>query len=82
MKITIQSNKTKRITLLFPTRLICSRLIWKMILQHTEEMNHLQGIYTTIKPLYRYLKDYVKQNGHFTVMEAKTASGCYVFVRI
>lgn len=82
MKITIQFNETKRITLFFPTRLIRSRLVWKMILQHTEETNHLQSIYTVMRPLYRYLKDYVKQNGHFTLVEAKTVSGCYVLVRI
>ena len=82
MKIIIQSHEIKRITLFFPTRLICSRLIWKMILNHIDEMHHFQDFDIWIKPIYQYLRSYVKQNGHFTLMKAKMISGYCILIQI
>lgn len=82
MKITFQSNEKKQVTLFLPTRLICSKWMLKLMLKHLDEMNHFQNMDIWIKPLYRYLKNYVKQNGHFILMEVETASGCYVLVQI
>lgn len=82
MKIVIQSHETKRITLFFPTCLVGSRLIWKMILKRVDEIHHFQDIDVWIKPLYRYLRAYVKQKGHFTLMEAKMISGYCILIQI
>jgi len=52
------------------------------MLKHLDERHHFQDMDMWIKPLYRYLKNYVKQNGHFILMEVETASGCCVLVQI
>lgn len=87
MKITIRTKEDRekpiRITLLFPTSIIKRKWIWRLAIKSAkpEEQEQLIKIKEVVSIGYTKLKKYIKENGHFTLLEVKNKK-TYVKIRV
>ena len=79
MRIKVISKEEKvKINLVLPTSLIKSKIILNKINKYSRvdlDMN-------TFKNMYKVLKDYIKENGHFNLVEVITNDGEYIKIRV
>lgn len=85
MKINIKVNEEDskfRLNLWVPTSLIKSRFIWKQVGKSkgmTPELS--QRIQKAVSKAYSEIKEYIRANGHFTLVEADS-DGTHVKITI
>lgn len=78
MKLNIQfKNKNSRIiNLCLPNGLIKTRIFWNILFkkrdQKSEDNIKVKNIKWISKKIYKELKKFIKQNGHFTFLEIDT----------
>ena len=72
------------IKLFFPTSLIKSRLIWKMIEKNSgwDEADKIREYQPLIISCYDALSEYVRVNGHFNLVEVSQPDGTRVVIRL
>lgn len=80
MKIVIKTgndkiDKKRRITLVLPTFLIKSKIICKVISNNVDSEDEYLKIRYIIKTTYKELRKYIKENGHFKLLEVKSDDG-------
>lgn len=75
MKLRIKSEN-KNIRLYLPNSFLKSKFILKKLLK--EKYN--DSLHITIKDCYKTLKQYVKQNGHFELVNIVTSDGDIVYI--
>lgn len=79
MRIKVISKEEKvRINLVLPTSLIKS----KIILNKIKKYSGVDLDINTFKNMYKVLKDYIKENGHFNLVEVITNDGEYIKIRV
>ena len=79
MRIKVISKEEKvKINLVLPTSLIKS----KIILNKIKEYSGVDLDINTFKNMYKVLKDYIKENGHFNLVEVITNDGEYIKIRV
>lgn len=75
MKISIHDGESgKGFFLILPTRAIKWRFIW----QYSKNAE----LYPVIKKSYKAIREYIKEHGHFTLMEVNSADGDKIHIRI
>ncbi len=86
MKIIIKDSEDKRrFFLLIPTRLIKWKWIYNIGAKHTNDEKSKQEIITfrdNSKRFYKAIKGYIKENGHFTLVDVKSNDGSIVKIII
>ena len=79
MRIKVISKEEKvKINLVLPTSLIKS----KIILNKIKEYSGVDLDINTFKNMYKVLKDYIKDNGNFNLVEVITNDGEYIKIRV
>ncbi|MBE6143604.1 MAG: hypothetical protein E7177_06460 [Erysipelotrichaceae bacterium] len=79
MRIKVISKEEKvKINLVLPTSLIKS----KIILNKIKKYSGVDLDINTFKNMYKVLKDYIKENGHFNLVEVITNDGEYIKIRV
>ena len=79
MRIKVISKEEKvRINLVLPTSLIKS----KIILNKIKKYSGVDLDINTFKNMYKVLKDYIKENGHFNLVEVISNDGEYIKIRV
>lgn len=75
MKIRIINKKDKvNIKLTLPNSMLKTKLVTNNITKHSNKDIDRK----TISDMYKILKDYIKENGHFTLVEVESKDGTYV----
>lgn len=83
MKIIISNNNERKFYILLPSFLIKSKLISKCIYKKSSNNTNnadndldikYEQVHLYIKNIYKHLKKYIKENGHFTLIEIKNAN--------
>ena len=74
MKITVKQNKVK-FNLYFPLFFLKSAAFTNLITKNEE-------IQISFKPYYRILKKYIKENGHFTLIDVADSEGNIVTITV
>lgn len=86
MKIIIKDSEDKRrFFLLIPTRLIKWKWIYSLGARHISDEKTKQEIITfrdNSKRFYKSIKGYIKENGHFTLLDVKSNDGSIVKIII
>lgn len=84
MRISIVSLDLKRpLRLIFPTRLIKTKFVWKMIGKKSKDSDFdFKPMYQVAKRGYKDLKRFIKINGHFNLVEIIDQEGNVVIIRI
>lgn len=80
MKIIVKS-KNKNIKLRLPLSLIKSKFIYKIVLKNSKENTSILYFYNNRKKIYKIIKDYLKNNGHFNLVEVENEND-KVIIRI
>lgn len=79
MRIKVISPEDKvKINLIIPTSLIKSKILLNEIKKHS-------GVdldVTVFKKMYKSLKEYIKENGHFNLVEVNSKDGEYIKIRV
>ena len=79
MRIKVISKEEKvKINIVLPTSLIKS----KIILNKIKKYSGVDLDINTFKNMYKVLKDYIKENGHFNLVEVITNDGEYIKIRV
>lgn len=79
MKIRVINKKDKiNIRLILPNSMLKTKFITNTITKHSNHNIHKK----TISKMYKILKDYIKENGHFTLVEVESKDGTYVKIRV
>ena len=79
MRIKVISKEEKvKINLVLPTSLIKSKIILNKIKNYSKVDLDLN----IFKNMYKVLKDYIKENGHFNLVEVITNDGEYIKIRV
>ena len=81
MKIVIKEGK-HRISLRLPTGFLKFRFVAKAIAKETEGDIDPKTLQKSIKTAYKGLKEYIKENGHFNLVEVKRDNGESVLIRL
>lgn len=86
MKIRIRpSDSWFRLTLWFPLGFLKSRLVARGIaeaLNKDANKEDILAVRTTLKDSYKFIKQYVKQHGHFYLVDIKSRDGDRVYIRV
>lgn len=86
MKIRIKPHDTWfRLTLHLPLGLLKSRLSARIIAEAMNEnctSKQVSEVQETLKSTYRFIKDYIKKNGHFYLVDVESHDGDRVYVRV
>lgn len=89
MKIFVKNNDLKRpIRLYFPNSLLKAKFIYKMIVSKrkgelgTEDKEILEKLLVLRKVAYRALVNYIKTQGHFTLVEVNASDGTIVKISV
>jgi hypothetical protein len=79
MKIRVLNKEEKiNIRLALPLCLIKSKLVISSIIKNSK-MDIKKEVFTDV---YQILKEYIKENGHFTIVEVEAKDGTYVKIRV
>ncbi len=78
MKVSLHNNNSnKKITILLPTTIIKTNLFWKQVYKSKSvEMRIDYKNNKIYKHIYKQIKKYTKQNGHFVFMEIVSSNYC------
>ena len=80
MKLQIKSIEGYKIKLWLPTRLLKSKFIFKTLIKKYYKSNEL-SFYFAAK-CYKILKNYIKENGHFTLIDVADSEGNTVTITV
>lgn len=79
MRIKVISSEDKvRVNLLVPTSLIKSPIVINSI----KKYSGIEIDPKIFKNMYRVLKEYIKENGHFNLVEVNSKEGDYIKIRV
>ena len=79
MKIRVVNKKDKvNIRLSFPSSILKTKLVTKNIFKNSKENIDKE----TISKMYKILKEYIKENGHFTLVEVVSKDGTYIKISV
>ena len=79
MRIKVYSPEEKvRINLLLPNSLIKSKLVWDSI----KKYGNIEFDRKVMKKVYKVLKDYIKENGHFVLVHVVSSNGDIVKISV
>ena len=81
MKVIIKEGR-HRISLRLPTGFLKFRFVAKAIAKEIEGEIDPETLQKSIKTAYKGLKEYIKENGHFNLIEAKGSNGESVLIRL
>lgn len=85
MKIRIRNKEgfPKRLGFFIPTSLIKSKFAWKVAIKNSEgeAKEELLKIQPVVLECYKALKNTIKENGHFNLVEVET-NETYVVIRL
>lgn len=79
MKIYIKNNEGFKLKLWLPSSFLKRKFILKMISNNDEYNEKLKAI---LPKLYGSLKQFIKKNGHFTLVEINSADGEKIIIKI
>ena len=79
MKLYIKSDKF-RLIMWLPTSVIKSKLLLKQIKKHAGKDN--EELIDSIPLIYSALRTYVKEHGHFTLVDVKSSDGDKVVIKV
>lgn len=79
MKITIQEHDGKKLSLLLPTFLLKSKLVTKFISKYSDDSKIILDITPKI---YKILKQYIRENGHFVLVDIISNEGDKVYIKV
>ena len=86
MKIRIRpSNSPFRLTLWFPLRFLKSRLAARAIAEAMKEdcsAEEVRAVRIALSESYKFIKQYVKEHGHFYLVDIRSHEGDRVYVRV
>lgn len=87
MKVIIKESADKRgIRLHLPLAFIKTRIFSKYLSEHNDDGNYdpeeLKHYRENIKQGYKVLKKYIKENGHFNLVEVYSNDGGIVLIRV
>lgn len=85
MKIIVRSRELAiPIKLSLPTSLLKWNVIWKFIIRNTDpdEREELIQYRQIVSECLEVLRQYVRENGHFNLVEVENEDGDYVLVRL
>ena len=80
MKLHIKSNEGYNIRLWLPTCLLKSKLIYKALLKTGG--NSLLPLIDLLPKYYNHLRKYIKNNGHFVLVDIISADGDNVKIKL
>ena len=79
MKIRVKNKDEKiNILLFFPLWVIKTKLVASLINNYGKVDINKEDI----NNMYNIIKEYIKENGHFTMVEVETEDGTYVKIRV
>lgn len=81
MRIKIKENDGFGLNLWLPTSLLKSKFILSLINKHCDNENI--KIYIPLIPkLYKSFKKYIKENGHFVLIDITSSDGDKVYIKV
>ena len=86
MKIRIRpSDSWFRLTLWFPLGFLKSRLVARGLAEAMKEdasKEEILAVRAALKDSYKFIKGYVKEHGHFYLVDIKSHDGDRVYIRV
>ena len=82
MKIHIQENEGFKIRLWFPTSILKSKFIIKLIKKYSKNSIDIQPVLNLLPLIHKGLKTYIKKNGHFILVDVNSQEGYKVQIKI
>ncbi len=80
MKLYIKEDKGHELKLWLPTSLLKSKFIIRNIKRYGS--TDIEPFMDLLPMLYKVLKKYIKQNGHFVLLDIKSSDGDEVIIKV
>ncbi|MBR1847152.1 MAG: hypothetical protein IJ787_05505 [Bacilli bacterium] len=83
MKIVIRSmDGPKHLTLRFPLVFLKTRLAARILANNDEFKIDAKELHKRISSAYKFLKSYIKKNGHFDLVNVRSHEGDHIQIRL
>ncbi len=84
MDISVKTAAGRNLKVKVPASPTGWKLIWKYISRYVkqEDKETIDAVTPLIDPLFRILKQYAKENGHFDLVEVDTHKGDHILIRM
>ena len=80
MKLYIKESKGYGLKLWAPTTLLKSKFLIRNIKKHGA--TDIEPLMDLLPIIYKELKEYIKQNGHFVLLDTKSSDGDEVVIKV
>ena len=80
MKLHVKNSEGFGLKLWLPTALLKSKFIIKSIKKHSEA--DIDELLNSLPLIYNALKEHIKKNGHFVLVDVESSDGDRVFIRL
>ena len=83
MKIVIKSKDgPKHLSLIFPLGFVKTKLASRIISKNGDININKDELHSMLKEAYKVLKDYIKVNGHFDMVDIRSSDGDIVKIKV